>query len=211
MLAASLLLVLFGPSQYQAFGLYAAAMAFFHYSEYLSIAWTNPDALSVDSFILNHSLHYALAAIASWLEFGLEVFIWPAMKECLLLIVVGVTLCVAGEVMRKLAIITANSNFNHVVQFQKADGHRLVTHGVYALARHPSYVGWFWWSIGTQIVLANPICTLLYAAVSWKFFKDRIYVEEHTLLRFFGDEYAEYQKMVPTGLPGIRGFEVHQP
>lgn len=208
--AASLLLVLFGANELKAFGAYAAAMSFFHYSEYLSIAWTNPHALSVDSFILNHSLHYALAAMASWLEFGAEVLVWPAMKECRLVIVVGVTLCVAGEVMRKLAIITANSNFNHVVQFKKADDHRLVTHGVYGLVRHPSYVGWFWWSIGTQIILGNPVCTLLYTAVSWKFFKDRIYVEELTLLNFFGDDYVEYQKNVPTGLPGIRGYSVDE-
>lgn len=127
-------------------------MSVFHYSEYLSIAWTNPQALSVDSFILNHSLHYALAAVSSWLEFGFEVYFWPEMKECRTLIFVGVTLCVAGEIMRKLAIITAHSNFNHVVQFKKADDHRLVTHGVYGLVRHPSYVGWFWWSIGTQVI-----------------------------------------------------------
>jgi len=46
---------------------------------------------------------------------------------------------------------TAKHNFNHVVQSEKSDNHELITHGVYNLCRHPSYVGWFYWSIGTQV------------------------------------------------------------
>lgn len=74
--------------------------------------------------------------------------------------------------------------------------------------RHPSYVGWFWWSIGTQIILFNPICIVLYILVSWKFFHDRIYLEEITLLNFFGKEYQDYQQTVPTGLPFISGYKI---
>lgn len=94
------------------------------------------------------------------------------------------------------------------VQFEHHQGHELVTHGVYSLMRHPSYVGWFWWSIGTQVVLANPVCFVIYSIASWKFFHDRIFMEEITLLNFFGEEYYKYQQRVPTGLPFIRGFKV---
>ena len=48
-------------------------------------------------------------------------------------------------------MFTAGSNFNHVVQNEKSETHTLVTSGVYAWFRHPSYVGWFYWSIGTQV------------------------------------------------------------
>lgn len=72
--------------------------------------------------------------------------------------------------------------------------------------RHPSYAGWFWWSIGTQIILANPICVILYAIVSWRFFYERILVEEITLVNFFLEKYVEYQQRVPTGVPFVRGF-----
>ena len=34
--------------------------------------------------------------------------------------------------------------------FIKAD-HLLITTGIYAHMRHPSYVGWFYWSVGTQV------------------------------------------------------------
>lgn len=90
-------------------------MSIFHYSEFLAIAWSNPNSLSTSSFILNHSLHYALAAISSWIEFLVEVNFWPEIKEYWLVTIVGVVMCVGGELLRKLAIITANTNFNHIV------------------------------------------------------------------------------------------------
>lgn len=130
------------------------------------------------------------------------------MKEFKIFWIIGGVLCLGGEILRKVSMLTAHSNFNHVVQFTKAKEHELVTWGVYSLMRHPSYVGWFWWSIGTQLILSNPICTILYAMASWKFFSDRIFMEEITLLNFFGEDYHEYQKRVPTGLPFIRGYKV---
>lgn len=63
----------------------------------------------------------------------------------------GLLMVVFGECLRKAAMFTAGSNFNHVVQNEKSDTHTLVTSGVYAWFRHPSYVGWFYWSIGTQV------------------------------------------------------------
>ena len=47
---------------------------------------------------------------------------------------------------------------------------------------------------------------MLYAFVSFTFFKERIYVEEFTLISFFGDQYRQYQKRVGTGIPGIPGY-----
>lgn len=194
--------------EYKSFGVYVTLMSVFHYSEYLGIAFCNPKTLSPDSFILNHSLHYALAAMASWLEYFVEVYFYPDMKTYRLLWLLGLVLCFTGEALRKLAMITASKNFSHIVQFEHHQGHELVTHGVYSLMRHPSYVGWFWWSIGTQVVLANPVCFVIYTIASWKFFHDRIFMEEITLLNFFGEEYYKYQQRVPTGLPFIRGFKV---
>ncbi len=66
----------------------------------------------------------------------------------------GLVVVLSGEILRKLAMITAGTNFNHYVQQVKHDGHQLVTHGVYAISRHPSYVGWFYWSVGTQVGLS---------------------------------------------------------
>lgn len=198
--------MIYAPSPWKRFGAYFLFMSTFHYTEYLTIAWANPQTLSTDTFMLNHSVPYIIAAMTSWIEFLIEVLVWPSMKQSLILLILGILICITGEVLRKLAIITASTNFNHIVQHHKNEGHSLVTHGVYRFMRHPSYAGWFWWSIGTQVILANPICVILYAIVSWRFFYERILVEEITLVNFFLEKYVEYQQRVPTGVPFVRGF-----
>ncbi|XP_023938873.2 protein-S-isoprenylcysteine O-methyltransferase isoform X2 [Bicyclus anynana] len=193
-------------TSYHIFGLYAMAFSMFHFSEFLSVALTNPKTLSVDSFILNHSVQYWIAAISSWVEAAIENYFFPGMKSVFWLSHIGVVMCIVGEVLRKMAMFTAKTNFNHLVQTVKSPDHNLVTHGVYHLCRHPSYVGWFYWSVGTQIILLNPICVLIYTLVSWSFFRDRIFAEEMFLISFFGTQYLDYQKRVGTGLPFIKGY-----
>lgn len=94
------------------------------------------------------------------------------------------------------------------MQSEKARDHVLVTHGVYSWFRHPSYVGWFYWSVGTQLVLMNPVCVVAYAVASWFFFRERITIEEIMLLNFFGQQYCAYQQKVGTGLPFIGGYKL---
>lgn len=69
---------------------------------------------------------------------------------------------------------TAASNFSHRIEYLKRKEHKLVTHGVYRFIRHPSYLGWFWWIVGSQILLGNPLCAVGYSLVAWSFFHDRI-------------------------------------
>jgi len=196
------------PELYLPFGCYVCIMSFFHFSEFVAIAITNQKTLSVDSFMLNHSTAYKVAAVASWIEFFIELWLYPDMKSFWMITLVGLILCIGGEAMRKVAMLTAQKNFTHVVQTEKSEGHRLVTHGVYSICRHPSYAGWFFWAVGTQMVLLNPVCFIGYLIASWRFFNDRIIFEEITLLNFFGAEYHKYQQKVPTGLPFIRGYQV---
>eukprot|EP00981_Chlorochromonas_danica_P004633 scaffold919_cov153-Ochromonas_danica.AAC.16 len=70
--------------------------------------------------------------------------------------------------------------------------------------RHPSYAGWFFWCIGTQVLLCNPLCTIGFVVVSWRFFKERITYEEATLLEFFGESYRQYSQRTVSGIPFIR-------
>ncbi|XP_033764371.1 protein-S-isoprenylcysteine O-methyltransferase-like [Pecten maximus] len=188
------------------FGWYIVALSFFHFSEYYTTAVTNPRSLTLDSFLLDHSREYKLAAMASWLEFTIEWYIAPGLKQFHMISYVGLLIVLLGEIIRKASMFTAKTNFNHYVQYIKQDGHTLVTSGIYSYCRHPSYVGWFYWSIGTQLILFNPVCLVGYTIVSWKFFKERIYEEEIYLLNFFGEHYLDYQKKVGTGLPFISGY-----
>lgn len=199
-------IILTAPESWTIFGIYVIILSLFHFTEFLAIALTNPEVVTPDSFVLNHSKAYAIAAISSWVEFMIERYFAPQFKQMTFVSIIGLCLCVLGEIMRKSAIFTAKKNFNHIVQNEKIEDHELVTKGVYKICRHPSYVGWFYWSIGTQLVLQNPVCLIAYGMASWKFFEERIYFEEVNLLRFFGKSYIVYQKNVSTGLPFISGY-----
>ncbi|KAG5282205.1 hypothetical protein AALO_G00053430 [Alosa alosa] len=190
------------------FGWYMCSLAFFHYSEYLVTAIINPRSLSLDSFLLNHSVEYTVAAVSSWVEFIIEKLLFPDIKQLSWLSVLGLLMVICGEFLRKMAMFTAGSNFNHIVQNEKSQSHILVTSGVYAFFRHPSYVGWFYWSIGTQVMLCNPVCILGYTLASWRFFRERIEEEEISLIHFFGEDYIEYKRKVSSGLPFIAGIRM---
>lgn len=189
------------------FGAYLQCLTFFHLSEFVVTALYNAKECSTDSFLLNHSMEYALAALASWFEFFIEAALFPQwFKLNGYTWYLGLFLIMSGELFRKLAMYTAGTNFNHYVQEKRQDDHILVTRGVYSFVRHPSYFGWFYWSIGTQILLANPICTILYAIASYKFFESRIKFEEFHLIKFFGKQYQQYQARVTSGIPFVKGF-----
>lgn len=132
-------------------GLYLAALAMFHLSEYIMTALYKQENLSLDSFLLNHSHEYHMAVVASVVEFVLEIWLLPSIKNNGMLqwlSFVGLALVILGEMCRKLAMVTAKSNFSHTVQYRKVEGHQLVTNGIYSISRHPAYFGWFYWSIG---------------------------------------------------------------
>lgn len=41
------------------------------------ISISNPQSLSLDSFMLTHSVQYGIAAALSWSEFFVEVYFYP--------------------------------------------------------------------------------------------------------------------------------------
>ena len=105
--------------------------------------------------------------------------------------------------IRTLAMITAGRSFNHQIEVEREEGHVLVTEGIYSIMRHPSYAGWLYWAVGTQLLLCNPISLVLYAYSAHSFFKERIPYEEGLLEDFFGAEYVNYKKRTPTLIPFI--------
>jgi protein-S-isoprenylcysteine O-methyltransferase len=191
------------PTEFQ-WCVYALCLCCFHFTEFLVTALYQPQDVSFDSFLINHSRAYTLAAVASWLEFWVEAAALPGLKGWRALQGLGVGMMLGGQALRTLAMCTAGSNFTHLVATTRTDTHVLVDRGVYAYLRHPAYLGWLAWSVGTQVALGNPLCTLLYAVASWSFFADRIPVEEVALLNFFGARYARYARATIIGIPGIR-------
>nr|SVE88239.1 EOG090X0CFU [Daphnia similis] len=196
-------------TNYLSLGWYISVMSFFHFSEFVVTSIIRPQNLTSESFLLNHSKAYGIAALVSWAEYWTELWLFPGLKNSYWISGIGLFLCIGGEIVRKTAMLTAFHNFDHLIRTQREEHHQLVTVGIYSLCRHPSYVGWFYWSIGTQIILCNPLCSVAYLIASWKFFNERVFEEEVTLLHFFGKEYVAYQSKVPTGLPFIHGYNIN--
>ncbi|PNH01695.1 putative protein-S-isoprenylcysteine O-methyltransferase [Tetrabaena socialis] len=143
------------------------------------------------------------------LEYGAECWLLPGWKQCGAgggmgyVSWLGVALIILGEGIRKTGMVTARSNFTHNIRVQQSDAHSLVTHGIYRYIRHPGYLGWYVWCIGTQVLLCNPASCVAFAVVAWRFFRGRIQYEEYFLRRFFGAEYDEYAARTPTWIPLI--------
>lgn len=115
----------------------------------------------------------------------------------------GVASVLIGQAVRSLAMLHAGESFNHQIQTHKAASHKLITDGIYGYFRHPSYFGYFYWGLGTQLVLGNMLCFFLYTAALWLFFSERIKNEEEKLVEFFRDDYLNYRARVGTKLPFI--------
>ena len=184
--------------------IYMTLLCTFHFLEFFITAIQQPSIVSYDSYIVNHSASYTLAAILSWIEYWVELHFLGPTKHQWILIIAGLALVLGGQLMRSMAMWTCGENFAHHIMVEKKSSHVLIKHGLYAWFRHPSYFGWFYWSIGTQILLCNPLCIIFYAYASWSFFNSRIPYEESLLINFYGDEYVEYMKHTVVGIPFIK-------
>ena len=158
---------------------FLAALTLFHALEYLLTAAHNPTYADISAFLLSHNgLAYNVANGAAMAECILTSLLFPAWQARLSnpsTIPLGLAAMITGQIVRSAAMATAGTNFNHIVQTKQNRGHVLVTRGVYAWLRHPSYFGFFWWGLGTQVVLGNVVCLLGYAVVLWRFFSSRIF------------------------------------
>jgi protein-S-isoprenylcysteine O-methyltransferase len=144
-----------------------------------------------------------LAAIA---EYWLEWFFFGALHRPTPFFFLGLLVTVAGQLLRWVAFVHAGHSFTHLIEERKSQKHVLVTGGIYRFIRHPGYAGWFYWSVGTQIMLANPLCVIAFSLASWQFFRVRIAYEEELLEtpEFFGDKYVQYKQVTPTFIPFIQ-------
>lgn len=182
---------------------YFLFLMFFHFMEFFITAIYQPAALSYDSYLVNHSRSYTVAVLFGWFEFWIESLFFQEVKCNYYISILGFILLLLGQCIRSLSMSTCGSNFSHNLMSKKEEGHNLVTTGIYSFFRHPSYFGWFYWCLGTQLVLCNPVSFIAYLIASWSFFNERIEYEENVLLKIYGEQYSSYVKRTIIGIPGI--------
>jgi protein-S-isoprenylcysteine O-methyltransferase len=182
--------------------LFALVVAFFHVSEFAINWWFHGTGNTTRrNWLCSRS--YAAAMGFAVLEFCVEALLVPQMKGNVYVVAAGAVGIVIGEGCRKGGEITAAHNFTHEIAYRRVPEHKLVTHGIYNVMRHPGYFGFFLWSVSTQLLLCNPVSVVAFTVVTWRFFDDRIRHEEDLLVSFFGKQYEDYRTVTPTRIPYI--------
>ncbi|BFZ54851.1 farnesyl cysteine-carboxyl methyltransferase [Savitreella phatthalungensis] len=196
---------LYGYRDYVYLYYYSAALSSFHFLEYWSTARYNPSKASSESFLLwGNGVRYWLAQAIGVFEYFVRLHLvqarapWQKSR-----FTVGLLMVLLGQSLRSTAMATAGRSFSHLLVRTKTNEHELVTHGIYSYARHPSYLGFFCFAIGTQFMLGNLATGAIFAVILWRFFSHRIGEEEKYLLSFFGKDYADYRLRVASGMPFI--------
>jgi protein-S-isoprenylcysteine O-methyltransferase len=200
---------------------FVATLSIFHYLEFYATARYNPSDAKLSSFLLSsNGSAYNIAHTSALIEFAVRKWLQSSQRPSWLgessrlpaflptvpptfFLLLGFFLVAVGQSVRTAAMAEAGKSFNHIVQSRKKDDHVLVQSGIYRILRHPSYFGFFWWGLGTQIFLGNQVCFLAYALILWRFFATRIAKEEKFLVKFFGQDYVRYRERTPVLIPFI--------
>jgi protein-S-isoprenylcysteine O-methyltransferase Ste14 len=113
---------------------------------------------------------------------------------------IGVTLGAIGGTLRILPVFVLGQRFSGLVAIQKE--HRLVTIGIYATIRHPSYLGLLMTTAGWALVFRSGV-GLIISALFVPIILGRIRAEERLLASQFGAEYEAYRARTSRLIPGV--------
>ena len=174
--------------------LYFQIAAIYHLLEFYFTLAYRPNQLIRDAFLIYHSPYYQAAFWLSLCEYYItfKLFAIPKLKIIDTLTALKVGICLFGLLIRSAAFYYAGPSFHHLIQSEKQEQHVLVTTGVYRWDRHPSYVGFYIYSVMLQLVIGNVVCFALFAVFLLYFFKRRIEIEEYYLYQFFKLDYLRY-------------------
>ena len=112
----------------------------------------------------------------------------------------GVVLFAAGGALRLWPVFVLGDRFSGLVAIQP--GHMLVMTGVYAVIRHPSYLGLLVNSLGWALAFRSGVGVLL-TVLTIPPQLARIHAEERLLRSQFGEAYDAYRARTSRMIPGF--------
>ena len=112
----------------------------------------------------------------------------------------GVVLLAAGGALRLWPVFVLGDRFSGLVAIQP--GHTLQTTGIYAVIRHPSYLGFLISSLGWALAFRSGVGLVLTALLIPPLLA-RIRAEEALLRTQFGEEYDAYRARTSRMIPGL--------
>ena len=112
----------------------------------------------------------------------------------------GVVLFAAGGALRLWPVFVLGRRFSGLVAIQP--GHKLVTTGIYAVVRHPSYLGLIVSTLGWVLAFRS-LAGVLLTVILIPPILARIKSEEALLGTQFGDDYEAYRRRTWRLLPGV--------
>lgn len=199
----SITIIFITKTIYYQFFCYLITLCIYHYTEFFSELLFHFQDLQKDAFLIYQNKNWVISTSASFIETLLGTYFFHKYKNIKILFILGLLMTIVGQYFRIAALFTGKSNFTHKIQIKKRKNHVLVKYGIYKICRHPSYFGFFIWSVGIEIMCVNPICTIAFTYILFLFFKNRTEFEEEYLIRFFGMEYIKYRKEVSSLMPFI--------
>ncbi len=113
---------------------------------------------------------------------------------------IGVVLFAVGGYLRLWPVVVLGDRFSGLVAIQR--GHTLVTHGIYGVIRHPSYLGALLFALGWSLAFRSGVGVVITALMIVPLIA-RIRAEETMLQSQFGAEYDAYRARTSRLIPGV--------
>lgn len=148
---------------------------------------------------------YIMTSLFLFGMFGGYIFDFGAIERFLnsfnLIQYIGIIILLTGVFIRVNTIYRLGKSFS--VNIGVHEEQKLIKSGLFKLIRHPAYFGIFLAFIGISISFYNPITTTFGIIFPFIGLMYRINIEEKILVKYFGNEYKEYQKETKKLIPFI--------
>lgn len=110
----------------------------------------------------------------------------------------------SGQVIRSIAIGTANKHTSGRNTKEGQVAEALNTKGIYSTVRHPLYLGNYLMWIGIVAYTYNIYFVLIVSLLFWIYYERIMFAEERFLERKFGDDYVNWSLKVPAFIPSFK-------